>query len=146
MVRAPGAWAQSMTTFKASTKYRHVIDYVPFAKPFPSPRPDGWKRLSPFEKSLHRWNWCNTRIAALADTVEAYALVRSEDLFSGDEQLRDAALARMFDVLDLPVPQDAGPEAFGERINPAPAGRDLRDTEAERAICGELAAGFGYDL
>ncbi|MBS8227103.1 hypothetical protein [Vannielia litorea] len=146
VVREPGGWAQSMTTFKASSRYRHVIDYVPFAKPFPAPRPAGWRGLSPFEKSLHRWVWCNRRIAALAEKAEAYALVRSEDIFSGEAERRDAAMNRVFDVLQLEPPASVDPKEFGQRVNPAPPGVDLRDAAAERAICGAAAADFGYDL
>ncbi|MEM7598532.1 MAG: hypothetical protein AAF382_12630 [Pseudomonadota bacterium] len=146
MVRAPGDWAQSMTTFKASSRYRHVIDFVPFAKPFPAPRPRGWRNLSPFEKSLHRWVWCNDRIAALAKTAQAYALVRSEDLFAGDAADRDAALAKIVDVLDLQLPSPLPPETFSQRVNPAPPGANLRDAEAERTICGAVAAEYGYAL
>ncbi len=146
MVRAPGDWAQSMTTFKASTRYRHVIDFVPFAKPFPAPRPVEWSGLSQFEKSLHRWTWCNQRIAALAPQAEAYELVRSEDLFSADATLRDSALARILKVLDLQRPDDLRPEEFQNRVNPSPAGADLRDADKERTICGAVAADFGYDL
>ncbi|MEO0751513.1 MAG: hypothetical protein AAFY25_06885 [Pseudomonadota bacterium] len=146
MVRAPGDWAQSMTTFKASSRYRHVIDYVPFAKPFPSPRPAGWRALSPFEKSLHRWSWCNTRIADLAPHAQAYALVRSEDLFTGSAPLRAAALTQITEVLDLDLPADLPADTFTQKVNPAPPGTDLRDPLTERAICGAVAARFGYDL
>lgn len=146
VVREPGGWAQSMTTFKASNRFRHVIDYVPFAKPFPAPRPAGWRGLSPFAKNLHRWVWCNRRIATLASKAEAYALVRSEDVFSSEAAERDAAMARVFDVLQLEPPVNIDPAEFGQRINPAPAGANLRDTAAERAICGAAAAVFGYDL
>lgn len=146
VVREPGGWAQSMTTFRASSRYRHVIDYVPFAKPVPAPRPAGWRGLSPFEKSLHRWVWCNQRIAALAAQAEAYALVRSEDIFSGEAARRDAAMTQVFDVLQLEPPSAVKPEEFGQRVNPAPPGADLRDAAAERAICGAAAAKFGYDL
>lgn len=146
MVRAPGDWAQSMTTFKASTRYRHIIDYVPFAKPFPTPRPTGWSGLSPFEKSLHRWNWCNNRIAALACVAQSYTLVRSEDVFGTDVALRDSAVQRIFETLQLDLPEALNADEFQTRVNPAPAGADLRDAQAERAICGATAAGFGYDL
>ena len=146
IVRSPGEWAQSMSTFKASTRYRHVIDYVPFAKPFPAPRPAGWGKLTPFEKNLHRWIWCNRRIAALEPVAEAYVLVRSEDVFSSNQARRDEALARIFKVLDLPQPDDLKPEAFNRRVNPSPAGANLRDADAEREICGPAAAEFGYDI
>ncbi|MCZ4351737.1 hypothetical protein O4H61_04355 [Roseovarius aestuarii] len=147
VVREPGAWAQSMTTFKASSKYRHVIDYVPFAKPFPAPRPAGWRGLDPFEKSLHRWIWCNRRIAALASEAEGYTLVRSEDVFSGDITVRNAALTRICKVLDLPIRAEAlAMDEFSQRVNPAPDGVDLRDVAVERAICGHAATEFGYDI
>lgn len=111
-----------MTTFKASSRYRHVFDYVPFAKPLPAPRPAGWRGPSTFEKSLHRWVWCNRRIAALAAHAEAYALVRSEDIFSGEAARRNAAMSRVFDVLQLEPPAGVDSEEFGERVNPAPLG------------------------
>lgn len=146
IVREPGSWAQSLSTFKASSRYRNVVDYVPFAKPYPAPRPDGWRQMSAFEKNLHRWNWCNSRIAALAAQAELYALVRSEDVFSGDAEVRDVALAQMVDTLDLRLPEDLPPDAFQTRVNPAPEGVDLRDPAKERAICGAMAAAFGYEL
>ena len=146
MVRAPGEWAQSMTTFKASARYRHVIDYVPFAKPYPSPRPKGWRQLRPFEKALHRWNWCNTCIAGLAEEAERYALVRSEDVFTANDTVRNAALERVFAALELDMPPDLDPALFQERVNPAPAGEDLRDVAAVREICGEHARRYGYDV
>lgn len=146
MVRDPGEWAQSMTTFKASSKYRHIIDFVPFAKPFPSPRPPGWMRLSPFEKSLHRWNWCNARIEALAPQAESYALVRAEDVFGLDTDRRAAAVTAIFDTLGLEAPSEIDPAIFGQKVNPAPSGHDLRDAQAVRTICGPLARRYGYDL
>ncbi|RKT35264.1 hypothetical protein BXY70_1295 [Roseovarius halotolerans] len=146
MLRSPGAWAQSMTTFKASTRYRHVIDYVPFAKPYPAPRPKDWNRLSPFAKGLHRWNWCNTRIAALEPVAQSYIRVRCEDLFSEDPERSRTVLAGIFATLDLPFPERLASEEFQLRVNPAPQGDDLRDPPLERAICGKVAAAFGYDL
>src|SRR6056297_795110 len=50
MVRAPGDWARSIVTFKASDRYRALVDWVPFAKPYPAPRPEGWGGLSEFEQ------------------------------------------------------------------------------------------------
>lgn len=146
IVRSPGDWAQSMSTFKASTRYRHMIDYVPFAKPFPVPRPAGWGKLTSFEKNLHRWIWCNRRIAALEPVAEAYVLVRSEDIFSGNEAQRDDALARIFEVLDLPRLGDLTPDVFNQRVNPSPAGVNLRNADTERGVCGPAAAEFGYDI
>jgi len=147
VIREPGAWAQSMTTFKASSRYRHVIDYVPFSKPFPAPRPDGWPKLTPFEKSLHQWIWCNNRIAALAGEAEEYVQVRSEDIFSSDRTVRNATLTRIFRVLDLPIQAETlATDEFSQRVNPAPAGTNLRDAAVERAICGHAATEFGYDI
>ena len=39
MVREPSSWTASMLGFKASTSFRDVIDYIPFATPYPVPRP-----------------------------------------------------------------------------------------------------------
>lgn len=147
MLRSPGAWAQSMTTFKASARYRHFIDYVPFAKPFPAPRPEGWNRLSPFAKNLHRWNWCNMRIAALEDVAQSYTYVQSENLFSADLEISREALARIFNTLELSLPEQIAAEEFHHRVNPAPkGGADLRDPQLERAICGQTAMAVGYDI
>ncbi len=146
MLREPGAWAHSMTTFKASTKYRHIIDFVPWAKPFPAPRPDNWSRLSPFEKSLHRWNWCNERIAALAPLADSYVQIRSEDMFSKDADIQRSTLQSISDTLDLGLPSDISQDELNTKVNPAPNGIDLRDAKAEKAICGAVASKFGYDV
>ena len=146
IVRAPGDWAHSITTFNASTRYRHIINYVPFAKPFPAKRPEGWSRMTPFEKSLHRWNWCNSRIAALEPVADSYVLVRSEDIFSNNPETRSDALARIFATLELPIPEEINAEEFSKKVNPSPDGVDLRDAASEKEICGSLAATFGYEL
>ena len=60
--------------------------------------------------------------------------------------MRETALARILSVLDLQRPEGMKPEEFQKRVNPSPAGADLRDANTERAICGTVAADFGYDL
>lgn len=145
MVREPASWAVSMTAFKASTRFRHVIDYVPFAKPYPSPRPEGWSSLPEIEKALWRWHWCNSRIRALKEATPHYCLVRYEDLFAGGEA-RSAILADVVRTLDLDVtgPFDAAP--FSERRNPAPGAVAPPRSEAVARICGPLARDLGYSI
>lgn len=145
MVREPASWAVSMVAFKASAKFRHVIDHVPFAKPYPAPRPAGWHDLPEIDKALWRWHWCNSRLAALKDVTPHYCLVRYEDLFT-DGEARSAILegvARTLD-LDCPGPFEAAP--FAERRNPAPGTVAPPRPEAVRAICGDLARQLGYRL
>ncbi|MBW6419292.1 hypothetical protein [Celeribacter sp. PS-C1] len=146
MIRSPGAWSQSMTTFKASARYRNVIDYIPFAKPFPVPRPEGWAQLTPFAKNLHRWNWCNERIAALEAVAESYIRVRCEDLFSSNPEISRHTTSQIFDTLDISLTHEISAEEFRHRVNIAPKGDDLRDRRLEQAICGKTAADLGYDL
>lgn len=145
MVREPASWAVSMVAFKASTKFRHVIDYVPFAKPYPAPRPAGWRNLPEIEKALWRWHWCNSRLAALKERTPHYCLVRYEDLFASDER-RSAILAEVVATLGLDCsgPFDATP--FAERRNPAPGVVAPPRPEAVAAICGDLARQLGYEL
>ena len=146
MVRSPGDWAKSIMTFKASDRYRALVDWVPFAKPYPAPRPAGWSGLSEFEKALHRWTWCNARIRALQSEADRYAVVRSEDVFSGDENRRDRAVQSIFETLGLDPPNRIDPEFMNQKVNPAPASKEWQDTGAIRRICGELAETLGYNV
>ncbi|MCB1380423.1 MAG: hypothetical protein KDK89_18950 [Alphaproteobacteria bacterium] len=146
MVREPSSWAVSMTAFKASTRFRHVIDYVPFAKPYPAPRPAGWSRMPEIERALWRWHWCNSRIMALKDATPHYCLVRYEDLFRGDAADRNAILASVVETLGLDCrgPFEAAP--FAERANPAPNIVAPPSPDAVRRICGSLASNLGYTV
>ena len=146
MVREPGSWARSMTVFKASTKFRGVIDFVPFAKPFPSPRPEGWGRLDHYEKNLHRWVWCNQRILALADHAEAFATIKYETVFRGTDSDRKAAFQTLIDTLGLKPDASADWDKFARPANPAPPTTEEFDPEAAPRIAGELARKLGYDL
>lgn len=146
MVREPGSWARSICTFKASERFRGVVDYVPFSKPYPAPRPAGWGRLSAFEKALWRWNWCNERILAIRDKAAGYAVVRYEDMFSDDLATRQTALTTVFETLDLALPAGIDWEAMKTRLNPAPPGEMEIDRAAVAAISGPLAAALGYEV
>ncbi|MGD8327477.1 MAG: hypothetical protein PVF65_11225 [Sphingomonadales bacterium] len=146
LVRHPEEWAASMSVFKASTRYRHVIDYIPFAKPYPAPRPEGWSHLSEFEKALWRWRWCNERLLALSKSATDFHTVHSEDLFGEDLEKRDTASKALFEGLALPggFPQDF---ADSERHrNARPKGDIEKPQGAVVRICGPLAAELGYDV
>ncbi len=144
MVRDPASWAQSLVSFKASTRFRPMIDYVPFAKPYPSPRPEGWGRLSEYERALWRWNWCNERIEAIRAECSAYAVVRYEDLFSDKPGDTETTLERICSTLGLPVPGDIGTDDMNQRINAKPPADVDQDKTAAKRICGSLARGYGY--
>jgi hypothetical protein len=146
MVREPASWAVSMVAFKASTKFRHIIDYVPFAKPYPSPRPAGWGSLSEIDKALWRWHWCNSRLAALKDVTPYYCLVRYEDLFTENASGRNVLLEKIAATLGLDCHGPFDLETFGERRNPAPSVVAPPSPEATRRICCELGAQLGYNL
>lgn len=145
MVRDPAAWAASIVTFKASARLRNLIDYIPLAKPYPTPRPAGWRAMNAYERALWRWNWCNGRIGELQALSDAYALVRYEDLFSPDERLRTNALHVIGTTLGLQEPLKAGAEIIKMRVNPSPAQTPPADMESARRICGKLASAYGYD-
>ena len=145
IVREPASWARSMTVFKASRKFRWIIDYIPFSKPFPSPRPDGWSDLPQFERNLWRWVWCNQRILALKPAARAFVTIRYEDLFSQDVDLRSKTVRKIFEVLDLPAPDQIDWTLFDTRINPAPASEESFDLSAVTRIAGPSAQVVGYD-
>lgn len=146
LVRHPADWSRSITSFKASTKLRAVIDYIPFAKPYPAPRPTGWGQLGSYEKGLWRWRWCNSNILALKDTAEKYVLVRYEDLFSDDKAVQMEAIHKVFDVFDLSPSAAISESVLRERVNPSPKTVFSENAKAEKEICGALAEEFGYAL
>lgn len=147
MVREPAGWARSITTFKASRKFRGVVDYVPFAKPYPSPRPARWQDLDDYERALWRWNWCNERILAIREQCDDYALVRYEDLFSSSPATRQDAISTIFQTLALGPTPVVEQTSMNERVNPAPDKGEIIDPDGAvaREICGLLARRFGYD-
>ena len=142
MVRDPACWARSITAFRASPRYRAVIDHVPFSRPFPSPRPAGWRALSDYEQALWRWRWCNERILGLRERCDAYAIVRFEDLFGGSMQ--DEALAAIFATLGLPAPTTIDGAEMSRQRNAGPRRAIDLDTDRAAEICGGLAGQFGY--
>lgn len=145
MVREPSSWAASMLGFKASTSFRTVIDYIPFATPYPVPRPQDWRTLSFAEKVLWRWQWCNSQILKLKDLTPHYCLIRYEDLFAAAER-REQALRTILATLGLGFEVNAGNAAFAERHNPAASAARPPDHAAVKRICGDLAQKLGYDL
>ena len=144
MVREPGSWARSISAFKASRKFRWLIDCVPFARPYPSPRPPDWRDVSEFEKALWRWRWCNERITALRNDCAAFVVVRYEDLFSNNLDEREAALTAIVDTLALPPLIPIEWAALANRVNRSPPNRIEVDREATQRICGDLARDLGY--
>lgn len=145
MVRDPATWALSISSFKASASFRAAIDYIPFAKPYPSPRPEGWRHLSEYQRALWRWRWCNERIAGIRDVCESYAVVRYEDLFGEDTFVAKAAIETICKNLDLPVPEQVDWETMRKRVNPGPDSTIVVDSRAAARICGSLAAVYGYE-
>ena len=146
LVRHPETWAQSMTVFKASSRFRDVIDYVPYSKPYPSPRPESWSKLPEGEKALWRWVWCNTRLGKLEESVTSYCVVRFEDLLGDDPQKRQAASADFSSTLSLDqsLPEDFGRISTGR--NPRPDGDIEIGSETVRRICSELARKYQYSV
>lgn len=147
LVRDPRTWVRSILAFKASGYRRYLIDYIPFATPYPSPRPAGWNRLTPPERALWRWTHCNRRILNIKSQCARYRLVRYEDLFSPTADVRHTALAALLETLGLPEPSDLSWFQTQERKNPAPASpyKHLElDETAVTTICGDLLDEFGY--
>lgn len=146
MVRDPRTWTPSILSFKASGIRRHVIDLIPFAKPYPSPRPPGWRSLSETERALWRWRFCNEQILQLRPACAQYTLVRYEDLFSADRALQERTLTTLLAGLDLDAGGDLAWFQTNQRINASPrAAHDLAPAEPQvQAICGPLLEDFGY--
>ncbi len=145
MIRDPRSWVRSIRAFRASGSRRHLIDYVPFATPFPVPRPSRWIRLSHTEQALWRWRYCNEQIASLAPDCHTYELIRYEDLFSADPQMRRTALDRVFAGLEVQLPEDLALDTT-TRLNAAPKRAELDiDEDAVQRICGSsLLRELGY--
>lgn len=146
MVRHPETWVQSIRAFKASPRFRGIIDLVPLTTPYPVPRPPGWLRTDQVTRALHRWTYCNAQILAIEAQCVAYTLIRYEDLFGGPGPQRDDTLRRLVELLGVAMPDD--PERLFEagRVNPAPPGDRVQvDGEAMARICGPLMRRFGYE-
>lgn len=145
MVRDPATWAVSIIAHKASERFREIIDYVPFGKPYPVPRPTGWNKLESYERALWRWNWCNSRIGELQSVSEAFAVVRYEDLFAQERELRAAALHSIVKTLDLPDSTSVNGDGMGDRANASSSEGVELDRSTPSRICGALARTYGYD-
>lgn len=145
IVRDPATWAASITTHKASMRFRPFIDYVPFARPNPSPRPPGWRQLGEYERALWRWTWCNDRIGQLRSECEAYAFVRYEDLFTNGYSSRSEALEKIGTTLALPGTLEADCDEFRIRENASAASTTNVNQQAAAEICGRLARSYGYE-
>jgi hypothetical protein len=146
MVREPLSWANSIATFRASRRIRPFFPFIPFASPYPTPRPDHWARLSRVERQLWRWRVCNERIVEQRPKFSSYQVVRYEDLFSDQPATRDQALSCILDSLGLPQISLQWQHHLSERVNAAPRGGASQQVSAEQvaAICGDLMKRFGY--
>lgn len=147
LVRHAETWADSILQFRASGPFRHVIEHIPFALPYPVPRPPGWRDFRRGERALWRWRYCNEQILALVPHCARYAVIRYEDLFHVDRGVRGPALRSLLETLEIPCDDDLAWFDIGERVNPAPSlGRKrTRIPPADvRAICGPLLERFGY--
>lgn len=144
MIREPGDWAVSITNFKASTRFRDVIDHIPFAKPYPSPRPKNWSEYTEIERALWRWKWCNSLIEKLKPHCEAYALVRYEDLFSTDLQVVRQTVDLACETLNLREPLRLEASDLSHRANPSRGEKRRPEQDKIDRICGELASSYGY--
>lgn len=147
LTRDPTDWVRSIRKFKASTKFRHVIDYAPFANPYPSPRPPGWLSASRIERALWRWRYSNEQILAIQPRCTSYVRCRYEDLFAADRELQLETLRTI--VAGLGIDDAVGGDWLDTsvRANPAPSGERVEvPAELVERICGPLARQLGYDL
>lgn len=147
LVREPSSWLDSITGFGASGWRRHVIDRLPFTRPYPVPLPAGWKEMTAPEKMLWRWRFCNEGIEALRGGASSFETVRFEDLLGPDPAARTTALAAVHRGLDLPAPPD-GP--LLSRLGPMNARVPTRhnaeavDPRLVDHVCGDLLRRYGY--
>jgi hypothetical protein len=147
MVRHPASWVRSIRSFRASGYRRHLIDFVPFGTPFPTPRPEGWRRLDQVQRALWRWRHCNERIEALAQTADRYVRLRYEDLFVADRDTRERALRELLTAIDRPAPADLDQLLDAPPANPAPSGQPVDVLDADvAAICGPMLSRYGYAI
>ncbi len=145
LTRSPLSWAHSMTKFKASRRFRPVIDFIPFSKPYPSPRPPGWLKLTELERQLWRWRYCNERILQVRTTCRQYTRVRYEELFASSADVRRSTAQMIVDACQLSPVRHIDPDHW-QRVNPAPHSerRDTISEEKVREVCGNLMSEFGY--
>jgi len=145
LTREPADWVRSMRKFRASTKFRPIIDYAPFANPYPHPRPAGWLRASRIERALWRWWYSNQRILEIEHRCDSYVRARYEDLFSPDRELQVHTLGRIVDGLGFDAEVDASWLDTSVRANPAPPGERVEvPVELVEQICGPMMRQLGY--
>jgi hypothetical protein len=147
LVRDPRSWVTSIASFKASGWRRHFIDSTPFAKPFPTPRPAGWFRLTEVDRELYRWTYCNEQIVSLAPKVAHYTCIRYEDLFSTDPVTRGIAFSRLLGGLGIKPRHEPGVPEINTRLNSSKCDGDavasLTQARVEK-VCGSLMRLWGY--
>jgi hypothetical protein len=147
IVREPGAWVESILGFGASGWRRHVIEWAPWARPAPVPRPPGWSRMGPGERMLWRWRAINEAIEALRPAAASFECIRFEDLFASDTSTCEAGLAGVHRGLALDhCPSVALLRELGTLNARAPvavAGRRVPRPLIED-VCGDLLRRYGY--
>lgn len=145
MVRAPESWASSITSFRASGYRRWLIPFIPFAMPFPEPRPAGWRSLTNMEKALWRWQFCNEEIIKLKHSCPSYMLLRYEDVFSDDPRIRQQQAEKISIFLDRA--DDRLEYDIQQRLNSSTGLPPVRDGAAKQfinTVTGALARQLGY--
>lgn len=146
IVRDPLSWARSITAFKASGYFRYIIDFIPFSKPSPEPRPDGWHDFTALEKALWRWRFCNEAIESLKHNKSPYLLIRYEDIFSEQDFTRNFQAEKICKFLRI---ENNGGFNISKRLNPSPKKRPLEKMPSPQLIklaTTPLADRFGYDI
>jgi hypothetical protein len=142
LTRHPVSWVQSIRKFRASGIRRHLIDHVPFANPYPAPRPSGWLTMDRTKRALHRWTYCNQAIRDLANRCDSYTHIRYEDLFLHRDP---ASLERLLTALGLPTDGPIQDLVSGPAQNPAPSGERVEVPSAwVQALCEPLLTELGY--
>lgn len=147
-VRDPRTWTTSILRFKAAGFRRHLIDYIPFATPYPCPRPPGWRKLGPVERTLWRWRYCNEQILKIKPKCDRFALVKYEDIFSDDQAIRHVAMVQILETLRVPPNIDFSSHVIENRINTSQrenSSEQLPDESVVQSICGKLLSQFGYE-
>lgn len=149
IVRHPRDWAQSILTFKASGYRRFLIEYIPFARTYPQPRPKNWRTCSKAVRALWQWRTCNEQILAIKPYCKSYLSLRYEDLFRSSESQKLQAWQNLFASLDLPPPKDLDELNLKRRMNAAPnkqgSSVSLSNQDLE-TVCRPLMDQFGYRL
>jgi hypothetical protein len=147
VVREPGSWVESILGFRASGWRRHVIEWAPWVRPSPVPRPTGWSRMGPGEKMLWRWRATNEAIEALRPAAASFERIRFEDLFGLDTSRCEAGLAGVHRGLALdhrpnvPLLRELG--TLNARAPVSEPGRRVPRSLIED-ICGDLLRSYGY--